>query len=48
MLNEDVIPNAWSPTLPSQTSQSYPMRVGAVFSYGSFVMHNNTTEVIDT
>ena len=47
MLNENVIPNAWSPTSPSQIPQSYPMRVGAAFSYDSFGMHNDTTEVMD-
>jgi len=47
MLHEDVIPNAGSPIPPSQTSQSYPMMVGAAFSYDSFGMHNDTTEVMD-
>jgi len=47
MLNEDVVLNAWSPTLPSQTSQSYPMIVGAGFSNDSFGMHNDTIEGMD-
>ena len=47
MLNEDGIPNAWSPTSLSQTSQSYLMIEGTVFSYDSFRIHNDTTEVLD-
>jgi len=47
MLNEDVVLNAWSPTLPSQTSQSYPIIAGAGFADDSLEMHNDTTEVMD-
>src|SRR5216683_3069548 len=45
--NEDVMPNAWSPTPPSQVAQGYPMIEGTAFSYDSFGMHDDTTEVMD-
>jgi hypothetical protein len=47
MLTEDVIPNVWNPTTPSQTSHSYPMIACAAFFYDSFGMHNDTIEVMN-
>ena len=47
MLNENGISNAWSPTSLSQISQSYPMIEGTAFSYDSYRIHNDTTEVMD-
>ena len=45
--NEDVMPNAWGPTPPSQITQGYPMVEGTAFSYDSFGMHDDTTKVMD-